>query len=290
MMNLNELFPGNVMTGRATSALPQSFRQTGAGGQGIVSFGQLLDSKMYEASAVAADTGRSKAPGQTGRHVSDEGVKADQEPLYRSYRQLTKSNSLRQRTDRADMKKSVPDVDPDSEDEPKSSENLLKASTGVLELLAHMLGVDKSRLEALLDENGISADALTGIEGIREATTMLSEVFGLDEEQSEALSELLRLIRNSVAQQPAGQEYTPGHGNEALIGSEPGEQDFPGTAADYISQKPGQAADLAEKLRAHIRQKLDEYSERLETERRGIMNDISKALQEMLEMSEGAGS
>lgn len=278
-MNLNELFLGSIAAGPDSSALPQAARQANVGSKSFATFKQMLDSRMSEASPSKSVLTWSAVTGRTDMHKPADDVKAEQEPLYKSYRQLT--NSSRRQTVRTEAKRSVSDIADDCSVISENSKKRAKTSEGILEMLAFILGVDRSRLEALLKENGISAEDLINSEGIEDVAVKLSELFGLGEDQSEALSEMLKIIRDLVVQQTTGQQTTPVLYNEEIADSEPVRTEISGTEAAYLSRGTDLAPELAEQLREHIQQKLGEFAEKLEDGQDGLRNDIIEAFREM---------
>ncbi len=279
-MNLNELLMGSVMADQNASVFSGAGKQKGNGNQNTTTFGQILNSRLYEASGVSADTGRNNAGGCIkGRSDS---TAAMREPLYKSYRQLMQTNRKPEKAVAEDLKNTATSnaaaERTDNRNKADSKAKRQEASNSILAILAQMLGVDQTKLETLLNQHGVQADELNDAQGLEKTVSVLSEIFGLEDGQAEALLELMQLINKSVALEQADQEITNVSDDTLMNEIGQKESELTNTASAHVPQKTDQASELIQQLRAHIIQKLDEYAKKLEDGQDTVVREIKEAL------------
>lgn len=293
-MNFYELLMGSVSADQSVASVKSGTRQNGSGkNNSSVSFDQILGSRMT-GSSVRTENIRVPAAASTTREPATKGSEASSAPLYKSYRQVQQSlqkteaqgKAFRSRNTSAEEKA----IREDNSTEPDSGKKANISSSKIIQMLAHLMGVDAEKLNKLLAESGISPEALNGLENTAEIAAVMSETLGLDSEKKATLEELLQIIKETAAETSMSQginETMPSDTIEVKNSDQSAKvsEDTAVIAGNPDAPKNVSDPDI-DQLISKISEKLDDFSERLLSEQDDVKGEIEKLLAPMLKKSE----
>ncbi|NLK86683.1 MAG: flagellar hook-length control protein FliK [Clostridiaceae bacterium] len=272
-MNFIELMMGSITVDQTAVPFRTETRQTDSGNSSSISFAQMLGSRMSRPSLHAENT-RSPAATAAVLQPSSNGSVEQKEPLYKSFRQVRQSIQEKENGERQTVRKAP------SEDKAES-----KDEGSVMQVLAQLLGVDQKVLNRLLEESGISQEALDSLENTAETALILSDILGLDPDQQKTLERLLEMIKGSMTADSHNEDI------QRSIPLEPDSQlthetqETVGSAGD--KQMPKDVLDpVAAQLISKISDMLDEFAERLDLEQDTVEDEIEKLMMPLLKKSE----
>lgn len=290
-MNFNELLLGSITMDQTVASFKTETRQTGSVSSGV-SFARVLDSRMNDP-AIRADNNRSHQVGNTTGQTASKGEAEKSAPLYRSYRQLRES--LRNTGDKARTVAASAHTEERIPEDGKDHKSGKMAAVNVIQILAQMFGVDQEKLEKLLSESGISPEVLNSLENTEQTAMVLSEAFGLDQDQSDTLERLLEILKDAAEESlnemiqerlsyGAEEIDSKGHQTEDAL-------QYTVKAIGAGTETPVTASDpQMEELISAISEKLDEFGEMLATEQEAAEDEIKNLLVPMLRKAEAVKS
>lgn len=297
-MNLYELMSGNLPASHSSPVFQfntQPERNTSTG-RAMSSFDAIL-SKLSgtERQPGVNPSGNTETAVRKKTAVSDS-AKTDSKPKYLTFQE---ANANVRKTDSSDTKvkaeSAAEEIEKTPDDSMEDKKKDVKADTqsDFLNICAELLGIDKSELQKLIDKADISLDSLKDTAGINEAAVKLSQLLGLNSEQTESLKELFTITAESLGMLEA-KHSVGGSADTGVAADKPAEvskqTDTQGagslqvvkTGSVELPEDKGQLDKLAAKIGA----KLDEISLEADKDDSTVGEELKNLMRPLLEKAE----
>jgi flagellar hook-length control protein FliK len=301
-VNLYELMSGNLLASQSSSVFQfntQPERNTSSGSD-TSSFGAILSKLGGTERQTGVNPSRNTAAQK--KAAGSDSVKSDDKPKYLTFQEAnanvwkTDSSDAHVKTESAAEKT---EKMPDDSTEDRKKDVKADMQSNFLNICAELLGIDKGELQKLLDKAGISMESLKDAAGIKEAAANLSQLLGLNSEQTESLKELFSMAAESLgmleAKQPDGGSTDAGASAakpaEVSKSSEVSKSaDTQGidslqgvkTGSDESSADKSQLDKIAAKIGA----KLDEISLQADKDNSTVEEELKNLMRPLLEKAE----
>lgn len=285
-MNFNELLLNSISMDNTSAAFRTETRKTGTANNAGISFAEIFVSRMSDTAARSESSRNMPSEIIAAKPVSKDNV-TQNEPLYKSYRQLRESagktgTAESKASGKADSGKSIHEDDKDLKSGGRERSN----DANVIHILSLLFGVDQEKLGKLLTERGISPEELDIDADTAETVSVLSDALGLGPAQEETLEKLFEMIKGALESDMQGEMIPEEMPSDHLAYQAREVSDNTAEASglkSMISEDP-----FMEELISAISEKLDAYGEMLVSENEDAKAKITELLMPLIRKSEAA--
>lgn len=298
-MTLTERMMGSYQAsqGSVFSLMGSAPTQRTTGGSTSSDFDKILSNRLSGNNAGSYMNRDDYSPSSNRRGIGPETVRtqaarAEAEPRYKTFNEAHNHNKqLHSSVKKNDASRKV-DNGVYTEKTGKGSDKLRlqDSSTEIIQVMAHMFGLDMMDLRKVLDEAGINLESLDSMQSISEISADLSQLLGLTGEQQITLEDMLNLA-GQLFELPVMRDGSTMVADDFLANSAENseflqaskEADIDAALLEAYPQITDES--LLEQLSAQIKSRLNEYAKMLEEGNGFGKEELENLLLPLLEKS-----